>query len=764
MTGLSYLQIRNPKDDETPVEAATQIFASLLPSHITYFNRIWHPAKTYAFELYYISQMVYFYTAAPSHDETLIKSLIGSAYPLSKIQKTTDPIDLVLKSKHLAVAEMTLHSQFYYPIKTYSDFGKTDPLASLIGYLSKQNADLKIAVQFLVKPASFPWQHNALSATKKNVVDAQGVAKSMANPDANKSLISQKASFQGGRAAVRILVGSQNEQSLGHYLHNIAGTFGSFSLGEGNQFHIRKPLIHAHRLIKRMKTREFSHFERSKQILNAQELATLWHLPGLQLAGIKNIAWGKTLKGEPPENLPISENVSEEAKKDINFFAKTEFKNKEAIFGIKTPDRGKHVYIMGKTGAGKSTLIANMAIDDIRKDRGVAIVDPHGDLCETILDFIPKRRLNDVVYLEPFNTERPFSLNVLEVHNPQHKHLVVSGIVSIFSKLYKDSWGPRLEYILRNVILTLLEIPNATLADVLPLLSQAEFRNKALERVSDQVIVDFWRKEFDKMPDRLKAEAISPIQNKVGQFVSSKMIRNIIGHPQSSISLEDIMNDGKILLLNLSQGKLGEDNAALLGAMIITQIQLAAMGRAFMKEEDRRDFFLYVDEFQNFATTSFLKILSEARKYHLSLTLANQYIDQLELEIQRAIFGNVGTLMSFVVGARDAAALSKEFAQLYTEGDLVSLGKHEIVLKLSIEGMTSFPFPAKTLPLPALKNDNREKIIRLSSEKYGRKLKSTEPLQLKSQNVIKALPETTSSTTDSGREPMPSKNNSHGKK
>jgi hypothetical protein len=726
MSAFSYLQIRNPKDDETPVEAATQIFASLLPSHVSYFKQLWHPAKSYAFELYYISQMVYFYSSTPTVNETLVKSLIGSSYPLSKIQKTTDPMDLVLKSKYQAVAEMTLNSHFYYPIKTYSDFGTTDPLSALIGFLSKQNADLKIALQILVKPASFHWQHEALKSTTKQTVDAQGVVKSTANPDANKALIAKKAGFQGGRTAVRILVTSQTEASLTNYLHNIAGTFGSFSLGEGNQFHLRRPLINANKLIKRMKDREFTFFERRRQIMNAQELATLWHLPGIQLAGIKNIAWGKTLKGEPPENLPIAENSSEDEKKSINFFAKTEFKNKDTIFGIKSADRGKHVYIMGKTGAGKSTLIANMAIDDIRKDRGIGIVDPHGDLCETVLDFIPKRRLNDVVYLEPFNTERPFSLNVLEIKNKQHKHLVASGIVSIFNKLYKDSWGPRLEYILRNVVLTLLEIPDATLADVLPLLSQEGYRNRALERVNDPVIVDFWKKEFDKMPDRLKAEAISPIQNKVGQFISSRMIRNIIGHPQSTINLETIMDEGKILLLNLSQGKLGEDNSALLGAMIITQIQLAAMSRAFMKEEDRKDFFLYVDEFQNFATTSFLKILSEARKYHLSLTLANQYIDQLDLEIQRAIFGNVGTLMSFVVGARDASVLSKEFAQLYTENDLVSLGRHEVVLKLSIDGMTSFPFPAKTLPLPALKNENRDKIIRLSSEKYGRKLKLTE--------------------------------------
>ncbi len=721
MSQFSYLQIRNPKDDETPVEAATQIFSSLLPSHFPLWKRVYLTPKVYSFEIYYISQMIYYYVATPTENEQFMKSLISSAYPQSKIQKTTDPMDIMMKAKNMEVGELVLNSYYYYPIKTYADF-KIDPIASLIGFLSKQDAQLKMGIQITVTPASFPWQSDALRATTKTV-SATGAPAS--GPDANKSLIAKKAGFMGGKAAIRLMVSTANPAiPVLPYLQNLAGTFGSFSMAEGNQFSFKKPLLQKERLIKKMRTREFGYFERSKQILNSQELATLWHPPGMQLAGIKSIAWGKTLKGEPPENLPVTTpEMSEEQKKDINFFAKTDFKNKESIFGITTRDRGKHIYIMGKTGTGKSTLIANMAIDDIRKDRGIGIIDPHGDLCEIVVDFIPKRRLNDVVYLEPFDTARPFSLNVLEVREAHHKHLIASGIVSIFSKLYANSWGPRLEYVLRNVVLTLLEIPGSTLADVLPLLAHDKFRAKAIEKIQDPVIKDFWVKEFDIMPPKMKAEVVSPIQNKVGQFVTTKMIRNIIGHPTSSISIEQIMDDGKILLLNLSQGKLGEDNASLLGAMIITQIQLAAMRRAFIKEEDRRPFFLYVDEFQNFATSSFLKILSEARKYKLSLTLANQYIDQLEEEIQRAIFGNVGTLAAFVVGARDATVLSKEFAGLYSDNDLVSLGKHEIIVKLSIDFFTSSPFPAKTLPLPSLKNDNREKIVRLSKEKYGRKVK-----------------------------------------
>jgi len=739
MSQLSHLQIRNPKDDETPIEAATQIFASLLPQpYVPLWKRWYLKPKTYAFEIYLISQTLYFYVTAPKSMETFVSSLISSSFPTSTVKKTSDPLDLIFKSKRLRSGEVALNSYTYLPTKTYFDFKDVDPLSSLLGFLSKQPANLKIAIQIAITPAYFPWADSAVNAAHKLAYD-ETAARYGQNPQ--RQLIMKKASFQGGKATIRLLVGSTSETVDPYpYLTQLAGTFGSFSLGEGNQYVFKRRIFFPNWFLKRTKMRKISYFERPYQVLNAQELATLWHPPGYLLAGIKNIAWGKTLLGEPPENLPIAPTVTIGSvgnriprlapltrddialKRDVNFFAKTEFKNKEQIFGIKTEDRRKHVYIIGKTGVGKTTLIANMAIDDIRKDRGVGIIDPHGDLSETILDFIPRRRMSDVVYLEPFDTERPFSLNVLEVKNKQQKDLVASGIVSIFYKLYRDSWGPRLEYILRNVILTLLETPGATLVDILALLNNKDYRKKIIPQLADPVLKNFWEKEFERMPDRLRAEAISPIQNKVGQFVTSRMIRNIIGKPKSTVDLEKIMNEGKILILNLSQGKLGEDNTALLGAMIITQLQLAAMNRSFIKEHERKDFFLYVDEFQNFATHSFIKILSEARKYRLSLTLANQYIEQLDEEVRRAIFGNVGTLISFVVGARDAYVLSKEYGEIYTENDLVSLGRYEVVIKLSIDGMTSAPFPATTLPLPSLKNENREKIIRLSKEKYGRKV------------------------------------------
>lgn len=723
MPTLSHLQIRNPKEDETGPEAATQVFSSLLSGQHSLFKRLYTTVDNFSFEMYLTGQSIYYYVTVPTTRESLVQSLIQASYPASAINRTSDPMDIVLKNPIQVAGTLTLQHSYHLPLKTFDEFSEIDPLASIIGVMSKQGPWYRLGIQILVTTPSFAWQGETLSSRVKEVKDPTTGAMKEQKSDDNASYMTKKVMFQGGRAAIRILATSkEKEHDPLTLLQNVAGAYGSLSLGEGNKLGLSIKRAGKDTFIARMKNREFNWLEHRKQILNAQELATLWHPPGMALKGIKNIAWGKTLSGEPPENLPTTDNIAEDEKKDINFFGKAEYKNKDSIFGIKTKDRRKHVYIIGKTGAGKSTLIANMAIDDIRRDRGIGIIDPHGDLSEAILEYIPKRRINDVVYLEPFDTERPFVLNVLEIRNDTHRDLVASGIVGIFYKIYGDSWGPRLEYILRNTILTLLEIPNATLADALPLLADPAYRKKNLVHVKDVVLHDFWTREFDKMTDKLRVEAISPIQNKIGQFVSSKMIRNIIGHPKSTIDLEEIMNSGKILILNLSQGKLGEDNAALLGAMIITQIQLAAMNRSFQKEADRRDFFMYVDEFQNFATSSFIKILSEARKYRLALTLANQYIEQIDEDVMTAIFGNVGTLITFVVGARDAEFLTKEFSGLYTQNDLVSLGKYETVLKMSIDEMTSAPFPAKTLPPPAMKNDNREKIVRLSKEKFGRKI------------------------------------------
>ena len=413
---------------------------------------------------------------------------------------------------------------------------------------------------------------------------------------------------------------------------------------------------------------------------------------------------------------------------EISFFAKTNFRGQERIFGIKTDDRRRHMYVIGKTGMGKTNLLENLAIQDIKHGKGIAFIDPHGDTAEKLIKAIPPERINDVVYFNPADQQFPIAFNVMEKVNPEYQHLVASGLVGVFKKLWADSWGPRLEYILRNAILALLEYPGSTLLGVTRILVDKDYRDRVVAKVTDPVVRSFWVDEFSKWNERVLQEVISPIQNKVGQFLSTSLIRNIVGQTVSSFDVRDIMDNRKILIMNLSKGRVGEDASALIGAMMITKIQLAAMERVDMLEEDRQDFYLYVDEFQNFATESFANILSEARKYRLDLILANQYIAQLDETVRDAIFGNAGTLISFRVGAADAEDLEKEFEPVFTMNDLVNLPKYNVYLKLMIDGIAGDAFSATTLPPISIEEtlENEEKVIRVSRERYATSKKEVE--------------------------------------
>ncbi|MFA4873068.1 MAG: type IV secretion system DNA-binding domain-containing protein [Patescibacteria group bacterium] len=405
---------------------------------------------------------------------------------------------------------------------------------------------------------------------------------------------------------------------------------------------------------------------------------------------------------------------------DICYFAMTNFRGQNRKFGIRTDDRRKHMYLIGKTGMGKSTTLENMIIQDIREGRGVGVVDPHGDLVEKILDYIPPHRINDVIYFNPADIDYPIAFNILENVDPRYKHLVASGLMGVFTKIWANVWSARMEYIMNNCILALLDSPGNTLLGINRILVDKEYRHKIVSRILDPVVRSFWVNEYANYNDRFRTEAIAPIQNKVGQFLSTAIVRNIVGQTQSTIDMREIMDTKKILILNLAKGRIGEDNSSLLGAMMITKLQLAVMSRVDIPEKERNDFFLYVDEFQNFATTSFSDILSEARKYRLSLIMAHQYIEQLEEEVAAAVFGNVGTIACFRVGATDAEELVKEFTPYFTEEDLVNLTKYDIYLRLMINGVASRPFSATSLP--PLRTDemtgNREKVIAVSRERY----------------------------------------------
>ncbi|PIY95601.1 MAG: hypothetical protein COY66_06345 [Candidatus Kerfeldbacteria bacterium CG_4_10_14_0_8_um_filter_42_10] len=410
----------------------------------------------------------------------------------------------------------------------------------------------------------------------------------------------------------------------------------------------------------------------------------------------------------------------------VTYFAETNFRNRRVKFGIRDDDRRRHMYLIGKTGMGKSVCLENMIISDIVAGNGVAVVDPHGDTVEKVVKHVPANRINDVIYFNPSDTEYPIAFNILEEVNPQYKNLVAQGLTGVFKKIWADSWGPRLEYILMNTILALLEYPGSTLLGITRMLVDKNYRRKVVTKLTDPIVKAFWLDEYANYNERFRTEAISPIQNKVGQFLSSSIIRNIVGQPKSTIDMRKIMDEKKILLLNLSKGRIGEENSALLGAMMITKIQLAAMSRVDIPEEERKDFYLYVDEFQNFSTESFANILSEARKYRLNLIVAHQYIEQLGDEVKAAVFGNVGTIVCFRVGAEDAEFLEKEFMPYFDQNDLVNLPKYNVYLKLMIDGVSSNPFSATTLPPAVGETGNYEKIVNVSRERYANTKESVE--------------------------------------
>ena len=413
---------------------------------------------------------------------------------------------------------------------------------------------------------------------------------------------------------------------------------------------------------------------------------------------------------------------------DINFFAETTFRNQRKKFGIKTDDRRRHMYLIGKTGMGKTVMIKNMAIQDIQEGKGVGFVDPHGEAAEELLDFIPANRVNDVIYFNPADLDYPIAFNIMEKVDVEHRHLVASGLMGVFKKIWPDVWSARMEYILNNSILALLEYPGSTLLGVNRMLADPEYRKKIVDKVTDPVVKSFWLQEFARYTQRYEVEATAAIQNKIGQFISNPLIRNIIGQVRSAIDMRKVMDERKILILDLSKGRVGEDNSRLLGALLITKLQLAAMSRVDIPEKERVDFYLYVDEFQNFATDAFCNILSEARKYRLSLILGNQYLAQLDemvatgrsTKVREAVFGNVGTIVSFRVGAEDAEFLEKEFTPEFLATDFVNLSKYNIYLKLMIDGVAGAPFSAETTPpIPKPEKSNKENIIKVSRERYS---------------------------------------------
>ena len=512
---------------------------------------------------------------------------------------------------------------------------------------------------------------------------------------------------------ISVIAPKDQEYLAKEKLKEIAGSFRQFSLPQCNSFTLgsgrESPQVN-HQFL----TRPF--------LLSVEEIATLWHMPTI-LVETPNLDWVTSKKLEPPNNLPVTDR-----EEHLTVLGQAVFRGQRHKFGIRPDDRRRHIYMIGKTGMGKSTLLENMVFSDVHSGKGLAVIDPHGDLIEDILRFIPKERSNDVVLFDPSDTDYPLSFNVLDCEDKDQRILVASGLMSVFTKLWPDAFSGRMEHILRNTLLALLEAQNQSMLGIMRIFADDAYREKIVEKVTDPMVKSFWVDEYAGWTEKYRTEAIAAIQNKIGQLLSTPLIRNIVGQVKSRLDIRHAMDTGKIILVNLSKGKLGEDTSAFLGSMLVTKFQIDAMSRADIEESERRDFYLYVDEFQNFATESFATILSEARKYRLNLTMANQYVSQLILgdgstKLRDAVFGNVGSLISFQVGSEDAEVLSLQFEEDVTVKDILSLPKYHAYVRLMVDGMPSKPFSVNMLPPPIFEQDEgRLEIIRnLSRERYAEK-------------------------------------------
>lgn len=761
------LSILVPKENEKKPIAAEQMFASL--------HGIFRTENKFqdqiSFELVAKDKYIQFYVCLPDYLKDFVEGQIYAQYPDVEIFEVPDYTEeLNIEQNSVASARLTLVKNDVYPIKTFTSF-EVDPLSAITSVFSKVEEGEQIWLQMIIKPISDAWQLKGIShvasikagksssESGKNILKnigkfiiklivevfknlfamnsqaGEGTEVKLSGPEEEAlKEIERKSTKLGFETRMRLVSICKDKVSARVKIESVVAAFKQFSTTNLNALEVKKistsPLS-----IESYKKRRF--YDQGF-IFNIEELASIYHLPTTSVE-TPNIVWAGSKKGEPPSNLPVIGTVPD---LDLTLLAKTNFRNIEKTFGIKRRDRSLHMYVIGKTGTGKSTLMENMVIDDIKKGQGVAYIDPHGDAIDHILKHIPKERKDDVVYFSPADKDWPIAFNPLEAVNPELKNIVASGVLGIFKKIFGESWGPRLEYILRNALLAAVDYPGSTLLSVMRLLTDQQYRKKVTSTINDSVVRDFFNNEFDKYDPKFQREAIAPIQNKVGQFLSSPTIRNIVGQAKSSIDLYDLMNSQKIMLVDLSIGKIGEDSSALLGAMIITKFQLAAMQRANIPMEMRKDFYLYVDEFQNFATDSFAVILSEARKYRLNLIMTNQYIAQMPEKVAKAIFGNVGTMISFRVGASDAASLVKEFEPVFTANDLVNLNNYNIYVKMAIDGVTRPAFSAITLAPDKeteLTKNVVESIIDSSRNRYSTpKTEVEEKLKVWNEEVEKA--------------------------
>ncbi len=702
-----------------------------------------------------------FYVTTPTNVLKFVESQVYAQYPTAHINVVSDYTSAI-NSSHASykVAHLKFSKPHYYPLKSFRDF-ETDPISSITSAVSNLTRGEEVWMQVLMRPVADKWQQEGFDYVNKvregqdpgktrsafNIffdvikkeffeiftgiltglftrppegVEVKGkyittAPKISAAKETELKSIENKLSRMGFETVIRVVSSSSDESRVDLNLRGLTASFEQFS-GTSINTLVSCNEDNKQNALTEYKNRGFDP-DRSL-ILNTEELATLFHFP-LSHIDTPNISWVYSRKSEPPTNLPTE---------DCTYIGETLYRNKAVRFGIsnKNDDRLRHLYVIGKSGTGKSSLFVTMLSQDIANGEGVAILDPHGETIENILNFIPDNRIEDVIYFDPSDIDNPVALNLLEIDDPSQKNLMASGLVSAIKQHFDFSWGPRLEYLLNYCVLTLLEVPGTTLLGITRLLEDQNYLNYILHFVKDPLVQKFWADEYKQMKgnQKLVTEAISPIQNKVNRFLASTTIRNILGQRKSTIDIWDAMNSGKILLVNLSKGKIGQDNANLLGALLVSRIQFYALQRAKIPSEQRKPFYLYVDEFQNFATGSFEEILSESRKYKLGLHLTHQFTGQLPENLLDAVYGNVGTIMTFSLGAPDAKELAKEFAPYFNEEDIISLERFEVYTKIMVNGMTSHPFSARII-VPwednflVPKTRNKDLAMQRSREKYG---------------------------------------------
>lgn len=733
------MRLMVPKNNDRTPAAAELLFAAL-HGVFNYSSKV---QPEMSFEIVSINKFIQFYFSVPRELREFVEGQFYAQYPTVEISQVDDYTQKVFEEKYVVGYDVQTTKEDVYPIKTFQNFD-VDPLSGITSVLSQLGSNEEVWIQVCISPVADTWQKKAISYVKaihsgrdpnepfwKTILKGMGtVAQSTAQAtmqsptSAPKQIeisgpaslamsgIEAKATKLGFKTKMRVVSLSGDYTRSRQNAHSIAGALKQYNTTNMNGF-IQGNLVEGAPIVDLYRRRTVGN---GGYILNIEEIASIFHLPGVSVE-TPAMDWAGSKKGEPPQNLPVIDDPL--TSEDTTIIGKTNFRNVETNFGIKMRDRALHIYTIGKTGTGKSTLLSNLIIDDIIKGRGVAVVDPHGDLINDVMEYIPQERVEDVVYFSPADRNYPIGFNLLESVDPEYKNIVASGIVGIFKKIFGESWGPRLEYILRNVVLGLLDYPSATMLSIIKVLTDTKFRRQVIEKIDDPIIKDFFLNEYERYDQKFRTEAVAPIQNKVGQFLSSTIIRNIVGQETSTIDIRKIMDEQKILLIDLSMGKIGEDNSALLGSMLITKIQMAAMSRADMPKHLRVPFYLYVDEFQNFATDSFAVILSEARKYGLSLMMANQYIAQMPENVANAVFGNVGSIIAFRVGAQDADSLQREFMPVFEAQDLINQDNYNIYIKMAIDGVTSAPFSSRTVMPLAKKSMLNESIIENSRAKYS---------------------------------------------